>query len=213
MPCSSPPAGVQFLPDGAVARAERALTGGLIPWTIIRPTHFAENFTEAMFVPQNDTVIAPVSDGVEPFIDVEDIVQVAAEILAGGGWLNQTIEITSRTRSPSSMPRDRAARRPRRATSSGGSTCWAESGAERTPTSATACTGCSAAARPPSATGPIGRDRSWRSRSERGRSGRQTASTALSTAEARSSTSPSRCSHPTARRTSLGTPCRRRLGD
>jgi len=86
--------GVQFLPDGAVARAERALTDGPIPWTIIRPTHFAQNFTEAMFVPENDAVIAPVADGAEPFIDVEDIAQVAAEILTRTGWLDETIEIS-----------------------------------------------------------------------------------------------------------------------
>jgi len=86
--------GVEFHPDGAVARAERALAGGPVPWTILRPTHFAQNFTEAMFVPQNDTVIAPVANGAEPFIDVEDIAQVAAAVLTGTGWLNETIEIS-----------------------------------------------------------------------------------------------------------------------
>src|ERR1700722_15779084 len=44
--------GVEFLPDGAVDRAERALRDGPLPWTILRPTHFAQNFTEAMFAPR-----------------------------------------------------------------------------------------------------------------------------------------------------------------
>lgn len=46
--------GVEFLPDGAVARAEEALRQGPIPWTILRPSHFAQNFTEAMLVPVKD---------------------------------------------------------------------------------------------------------------------------------------------------------------
>lgn len=86
--------GVEFHPDGAVARAERAIAAGPIPWTILRPTHFSQNFTEAMFVPENDTVIAPVADGAEPFIDVEDIAQVAAALLTGTGWFDETIEIS-----------------------------------------------------------------------------------------------------------------------
>jgi uncharacterized protein YbjT (DUF2867 family) len=86
--------GVEFLPDGAVARAERALMDGTIPWTILRPSHFAQNFTEAMFVPVNDVVIAPVGDGAEPFVDVDDIAQVAAAVFASGGWQNEIIEIS-----------------------------------------------------------------------------------------------------------------------
>lgn len=73
--------GVEFLPDGNVARAERALREGPLPWTILRPSHFAQNFTEAMFVPRNGVVRAPLAEGSEPFIDVRDIVEVAATIL------------------------------------------------------------------------------------------------------------------------------------
>lgn len=76
--------GVEFLPDGAVAMAERALRDGPLPWTILRPTHFAQNFTEAMFVPDDGLITAPVGAGAEPFIDVADIADVAAAVLAGG---------------------------------------------------------------------------------------------------------------------------------
>ncbi|WP_213814279.1 NAD(P)H-binding protein [Glaciihabitans sp. dw_435] len=86
--------GVEFLPDGAVARAERALTAGAVPWVILRPTHFAQNFTEAMFVPVGGVIAAPVADGAEPFIDVEDIAQVAARLLTVDEWMNRTVEIS-----------------------------------------------------------------------------------------------------------------------
>jgi uncharacterized protein YbjT (DUF2867 family) len=86
--------GVEFLPDGVVARAEEAIRRGPIPWTILRPTHFAQNFTEAMFVPVDGVVAAPVGDGAEPFIDVDDIAQVAAAILIGGGHAGETIALS-----------------------------------------------------------------------------------------------------------------------
>ncbi|HSZ41138.1 MAG TPA: NAD(P)H-binding protein [Trebonia sp.] len=76
--------GVEFLPDGNVARAEHALRHGPLPWTILRPTHFAQNFTEAMFIPVDGRVIAPVGDGAEPFVDVEDIAEVAGRVLVAG---------------------------------------------------------------------------------------------------------------------------------
>lgn len=53
--------GVEFLPDGAVGRAEKTLAAGPIPWTVLRPSHFAQNFTEAMFVPVNEQILAPVA--------------------------------------------------------------------------------------------------------------------------------------------------------
>jgi uncharacterized protein YbjT (DUF2867 family) len=73
--------GVEFLPDGAMARAERAVTEGPASWTILRPTHFAQNFTEAMFVPSRGRIAAPVGEGAEPFIDARDIAEVAARVL------------------------------------------------------------------------------------------------------------------------------------
>src|ERR1700761_1824683 len=64
--------GVEFLPGGAVDRAEQTLRDGPLPWTILRPTHFAQNFTEAMFVPRGGLITAPVGAGREPFVDVAD---------------------------------------------------------------------------------------------------------------------------------------------
>ncbi len=86
--------GVEFLPDGNVARAEQALTAGPLPWTILRPAHFAQNFTEAMFTPVDGHVIAPVGEGAQPFIDVEDIAEVAAHVLAKGTATGETLDLS-----------------------------------------------------------------------------------------------------------------------
>ena len=86
--------GVEFLPDGAVDRAEHALREGPIPWNILRPAHFAQNFTEAMFVPVDGEVVAPVADGAEPFVDVEDVAEVAASLLTDPGFENDVIEVS-----------------------------------------------------------------------------------------------------------------------
>jgi len=73
--------GIEFLSDGAVGRAERALRQGALSWTILRPSHFAQNFTEAMFVPVDGRIVAPVGTGAEPFIDVDDLAAVAAAVM------------------------------------------------------------------------------------------------------------------------------------
>ena len=86
--------GVEFLPDGAVDRAEHALREGPIPWSILRPAHFAQNFTEAMFVPVDGEVVAPVADGAEPFVDVEDVAEVAASLLTDPGSENEVVEVS-----------------------------------------------------------------------------------------------------------------------
>jgi uncharacterized protein YbjT (DUF2867 family) len=86
--------GVEFLPGGAVAAAEDALRAGPIAWTILRPTHFAQNFTEAMFIPVAGDVRAPVADGDEPFIDIQDLAEVAAAVLIDPAYASDTIELS-----------------------------------------------------------------------------------------------------------------------
>jgi len=86
--------GVEFHPQGAVAAAERALRAGAPAWTILRPTHFAQNFTEAMFVPVDGRIVVPVGDAAHPFVDVEDLAEVAAAVLAGGGYDGRILELS-----------------------------------------------------------------------------------------------------------------------
>lgn len=85
---------VEFLPDGNVARAEAALRAGPLPWTILRPAHFTQNFTEAMFTPVDGRITAPVGDGAEPFIDAEDIAEAAAHVLATGTAAGETLALS-----------------------------------------------------------------------------------------------------------------------
>jgi uncharacterized protein YbjT (DUF2867 family) len=99
--------GVEFHPEGAVARAEEALRTGPLAWTILRPTHFAQNFTEAMFVPDADgEVRAPVGGASHPFVDVQDIAEVAAAALTSPGLDGKVIDISG----PEAIPFAAAAR-------------------------------------------------------------------------------------------------------
>ncbi|GAA1987624.1 NAD(P)H-binding protein [Kitasatospora viridis] len=97
--------GVEFLPDGNVARAEEAVRAGALPWTILRPTHFAQNFTEAMFAPVDGRITAPVGDAAEPFIDVEDIAEAAAHVLTSGTGVGETLSLSG----PAAITFDQAA--------------------------------------------------------------------------------------------------------
>lgn len=86
--------GVEFHPGGAVDMAERTLRSGPLTWTILRPAHFAQNFTEAMFAPVDGRIVAPVGDGAEPFIDVDDLAEVAAVVLTDRGHDNKTLALS-----------------------------------------------------------------------------------------------------------------------
>ncbi|MFD7881897.1 NAD(P)H-binding protein [Streptomyces bauhiniae] len=85
---------VQFLPGGAVDLAEQALAAGPVPWTVLRPTHFAQNFTEAMFTPNDGVITAPSGCGAEPFVDVQDVAEAAAQILARRSHISQNIALS-----------------------------------------------------------------------------------------------------------------------
>ncbi len=86
--------GVEFLPGGVVARAEEAVRQGPVAWTILRPSHFSQNFTEAMFTPVDGEILAPVGDGAEPFIDVQDIAEVAARVLVDDSHTGEVIALS-----------------------------------------------------------------------------------------------------------------------
>jgi uncharacterized protein YbjT (DUF2867 family) len=63
--------------------AERAVRGSGARWTILRPTWFAQNFSESTWRPgvlRGDLTL-PTGDGRTPFIDAEDIAEVAASAL------------------------------------------------------------------------------------------------------------------------------------
>ncbi|WP_228040711.1 hypothetical protein [Streptomyces chromofuscus] len=85
---------VEFLPGGAVYLAERALAAGPVPWTVLRPSHFAQNFTEAMFVPVDGLIRQPVGAGAEPFVDVRDVAETAAKVLVERTFIGERISLS-----------------------------------------------------------------------------------------------------------------------
>jgi uncharacterized protein YbjT (DUF2867 family) len=64
--------------------AEDAVRAADIPWTILRPNNFAQNFDEELWhAPLLNGELALPAGGVgEPFIDLEDVADVAAHVLS-----------------------------------------------------------------------------------------------------------------------------------
>ncbi len=78
--------GVDQGPDNPLRQAEQAVAGAGLPFAVVRPTWFAQNFTESIFAPGitgDGVVVAPTGDGAEPFIDADDIAAVAVAALTG----------------------------------------------------------------------------------------------------------------------------------
>jgi uncharacterized protein YbjT (DUF2867 family) len=85
--------------EGAL-EAERALRDAAdaagAEWTIVRSSFFAQNFSEDFML---EAVLAgevalPVGDVPEPFIDIEDIADVAVAALTGEGHAGEVYEVT-----------------------------------------------------------------------------------------------------------------------
>ena len=81
--------------DGA-RRCEELLFASGIPATVVRASWFTQNFTEGMLQDAVSTgVLALPAGGVrEPFIDVDDLAEVAVEALTGSGHEGRVHEVT-----------------------------------------------------------------------------------------------------------------------
>ena len=77
-------------------RAERAVQAAGADWTIVRCSWFAQNFSEGHFLePVLEGEVALPVDGVrEPFVDVDDIADVAVAALTEDGHEGQLYELT-----------------------------------------------------------------------------------------------------------------------
>ncbi len=77
-------------------RCERIVLDTNPAWTIVRASWFNQNFSEGFFVdPLRDGVLAlPAGDVGEPFIDAEDIADVAVAALTEAGHEGQIYEVT-----------------------------------------------------------------------------------------------------------------------
>jgi uncharacterized protein YbjT (DUF2867 family) len=77
-------------------RAERALRESGADWTIVRCSWFSQNFSEGFLGEQvaAGEVVLPEAAVPEPFVDVEDIADVAALALSEDGHVGQVYELT-----------------------------------------------------------------------------------------------------------------------
>ncbi|WP_338580551.1 NAD(P)H-binding protein [Pseudomonas sp. MAG733B] len=77
-------------------QAERVVQNSGADWTILRASWFCQNFSEAHFLEplQQGDLALPVGNIAEPFIDVEDIAEVAVAALTQPGHAGQLYELT-----------------------------------------------------------------------------------------------------------------------
>ncbi|MCF2526292.1 NmrA family NAD(P)-binding protein [Yinghuangia soli] len=78
--------------------AESAVRASGTAWTILRPAWFNQNFTDlplfAVPLEHSGELRLPTGEGREPFIDIRDIADVAAEALTTDGHAGRTYELT-----------------------------------------------------------------------------------------------------------------------
>src|SRR5262249_12569172 len=82
--------------EAEAQRAEQMFQSCGADWTILRCSWFMQNFSESFFLEpiQSGTVALPVSDMQEPFVDAEDIAEVAVAALTEPGHVGQLYELT-----------------------------------------------------------------------------------------------------------------------
>jgi len=81
--------------DGALL-AEQAVRESGAEWTILRCTWFSQNFSEGFFLDQvlSGEVALPAGSVREPFVDADDIAEIAVEALTEDGHAGQVYELT-----------------------------------------------------------------------------------------------------------------------
>ncbi|MFE0044832.1 NmrA family NAD(P)-binding protein [Streptomyces albireticuli] len=88
---------VRGIDEDGVPPTEAAVRESGLEWTILRPCWFAQNFAAAdFFLPEvlAGEVSTPAGDGREPFIDAEDIADVAVAALTADGHDGRTYELS-----------------------------------------------------------------------------------------------------------------------
>ncbi|NDJ78623.1 MAG: NAD(P)H-binding protein [Chloroflexi bacterium] len=77
-------------------RCEQVVQQSGVEWTIVRCSFFAQNFSEGIFLDSvlSGEVVLPVGDVREPFVDVDDIADVATAALIEDGHAGQLYELT-----------------------------------------------------------------------------------------------------------------------
>lgn len=82
--------------EAEAQRAEEVVAAAGMEWTVVRASWFAQNFSEGAFLDavNSGEVVLPVGDVRKPFIDVEDIADVAVAALTEDGHHEQVYEVT-----------------------------------------------------------------------------------------------------------------------
>jgi uncharacterized protein YbjT (DUF2867 family) len=82
--------------EEAAERGEQAVRESGAEWTILRAAWFAQNFSEGFFADQvkGGAVALPAGDVREPFVDVDDIAEIAEQALVSDRHLGQVYDLT-----------------------------------------------------------------------------------------------------------------------
>ncbi|RDH78916.1 NmrA family transcriptional regulator [Mycolicibacterium moriokaense] len=82
--------------EAEAQRAEDVVRASGLAWTILRCAFFAQNFDEGAWLDEvlAGTVTLPVDDVLEPFVDVDDIADVAVAALTDDRHLGELYELT-----------------------------------------------------------------------------------------------------------------------
>jgi uncharacterized protein YbjT (DUF2867 family) len=82
--------------EAEAQRCERIVQNAGVDWTIVRASWFAQNFSEGEFVEmvRAGEVTLPAGDITEPFIDADDIADVAVAALTEAGHAGEVYEVT-----------------------------------------------------------------------------------------------------------------------
>ncbi len=82
--------------EPAAEAAEEVVRESGARWTIVRASFFHQNFSEDFFLPSvlAGEIVLPVGDAAEPFVDADDIAEVAAAALTDDRHAGQTYELT-----------------------------------------------------------------------------------------------------------------------
>lgn len=75
---------------------ERIVQESGIDWTVVRASWFAQNFSEGAFIEMVHAgeLTLPAGDMVEPFVDVDDIAEIAVAALTEPGHAGELYEVT-----------------------------------------------------------------------------------------------------------------------
>lgn len=77
-------------------RSEQVVQKSGVEWTILRSSWFSQNFSESFMADalRTGTLTLPVGDVLEPFVDADDLADIAVAALTEGGHAGELYEVT-----------------------------------------------------------------------------------------------------------------------